>query len=54
MATKKKKTHSTQYEKYEKRYKRSGATKDQLRQLVGLGILTEDEFVEITGEPYAE
>lgn len=54
MATKKKSARSKNFEKYEKRYKRGGCTKEQLEQLVALGILTADEFKEITGNPYEE
>lgn len=52
MATKKKLSHSPQFEKYKKRYDRGGCTKEQLETLVTLGILTEAEYEEITGEPY--
>lgn len=56
MATKKKAavTHSAQFEKYKKRYDRGGCTKEQLEQLVALGILTAAEYEEITGEPFPE
>ena len=40
------------FEKYKARYERGGCTKEQLRKLVSLGVLTEDEYEEITGEKY--
>ncbi len=40
------------FEKYSERYGRGGCTKEQLRRLVVLGILTGKEYEEITGEPY--
>lgn len=42
----------TAYQKYMKRYKRGGCTKEQLQELVGLGVLTAEEYEEITGETY--
>ena len=42
----------TAYQKYMKRYKRGGCTKEQLRELVDLGVLTAEEYEEITGETY--
>jgi hypothetical protein len=44
--------HSKQYEKYKKRYERGGCTKDQLHRLTELGVLTPEEYEEITGDPY--
>ena len=44
--------HSKMFEKYKARYERGGCTKEQLRKLVSLGVLTEDEYEEITGEKY--
>lgn len=43
-------THSPLFEKYAKRYARGGCTKAQLAKLVELGVLTEEEYKEITGE----
>ena len=56
MATKKKAavTHSAKFDTYKKRYDRGGCTKEQLEQLVALGILTAAEYEEITGEPFPE
>lgn len=48
----KKVTHSPLFDKYAKRYLRGGCTKEQLRALVALGVLTADEYQEITGEDY--
>ena len=42
----------TAYQKYMKRYKRGGCTKEQLQELVDLGVLTAEEYEEITGETY--
>lgn len=42
--------HSPMFEKYANRYARGGCTKEQLAQLVSLGVLTADEYEEITGE----
>lgn len=36
--------------KYQKRYKRNGCTKEQLKRLLELGALTEEEYREITEE----
>jgi uncharacterized XkdX family phage protein len=44
--------HSKQYEKYKKRYERGGCTKEQLHRLTELGVLTPEEYEEITGDPY--
>lgn len=38
--------------KYQKRYKKNGCTKEQLKRLVELGALTAGEYQEITGEEY--
>ena len=40
--------------KYQKRYEKNGCTKDQLKRLVELGALTEEEYQEITYEKYSE
>lgn len=42
----------TAYQKYMRRYKRGGCTKEQLQELIELGVLTTDEYKEITGEDY--
>lgn len=42
----------TAYQKYMKRYKRGGCTKEQLQELIELGVLTAEEYKEITGEAY--
>lgn len=42
----------TAYQKYERRYKRGGCTKEQLQELVALNVLTAEEYEKITGEPY--
>lgn len=52
MAAKKSAVHSPQFDKYKKRYERGGCTKEQLRTLVEIGVLTAAEYEEITGEPY--
>ena len=46
--------HSKLFEKYLERYNRGGCTKAQLRRLVALGVLTAEEYEEITGESYEE
>ena len=43
-------THSPMFERYAERYARGGCTKEQLAKLVALGVLTADEYEEITGE----
>lgn len=45
-------THSPDFEKWAKRYSRRGCTKTQLARLVTLGVLTAEEYEEITGDPY--
>ena len=42
----------TDFEKWNDRYKKHWCTKDQLRRLVQLGVLTEEDYKEITGEEY--
>ena len=44
--------HSKLFEKYKERYDRGGCTKDQLRRIVALNVLTPEEYKEITGEDY--
>lgn len=43
-------THSKDFEKYKERYNRHGCTKEQLKRLVSLGVITAAEYTEITGE----
>jgi len=40
------------FEKWKDRYEKHWCTKDQLRRLVQLEVLTATEYEEITGEPY--
>ena len=42
----------TNFEKWKNRYERKWATKDQIRRLVGLEVLTLEEYEVITGESY--
>ena len=42
----------TAFKKYQRRYQRGGCTKEQLQELVELGVLTAEEYEEITGEAY--
>ena len=42
----------TDFEKWNDRYKKHRCTKVQLQRLVQLGVLTEEEYQEITGEDY--
>lgn len=42
------------FKKWNDRYKKHWCTKDQLRRLVVLGVLTETEYEDITDEKYAE
>ena len=42
----------TDFEKWNDRYKKHWCTKDQLQRLVQLGVLSEEEYEEITGEEY--
>lgn len=44
----------TDFEKWNDRYKRHWCTKEQLQRLVQLGVLTEQEYEEITGEPMSQ
>lgn len=46
--------HSRYFKKYKDRYRRNGCTKDQLWRLTDLGVLTKDEYKEITGDDYPE
>lgn len=40
------------FKKYKERYNRGGCTEEQLKKLVTLGVLTKDEYKEITGKRY--
>ena len=42
----------TDFEKWNDRYKKHWCTKEQLQRLVQLGVLTTEEYEQITGEPY--
>lgn len=42
----------TNFEKWNDRYKKNWCTKDQLKRLVQLGVLSEGEYKLITGEDY--
>ena len=42
----------TAFEKWKDRYDKYWCTKEQLKRLVQLGVLTEEEYKEITGEEY--
>jgi len=44
----------TAFEKWNERYKKHWCTKDQLKRLVQLEVLTQEEYKLITGEEYAE
>ena len=44
----------TDFEKWNERYKKHWCTKDQLRKLVELEVLTQEEYKLITGEDYEE
>ena len=50
--SKKTNSHSPKYEYWAKKYARRGCTIEQLRRLVELGVITAEEFTEITGEVY--
>lgn len=47
MGTKK---HSKRFDILKERYERSGCTKEQLKKFVGFGVITAEEYKEITGE----
>ena len=42
------------FEKWNDRYQKNWCTKEQLKRLVSLAVLTEEEYTEITGEDYIE
>lgn len=44
--------HSKLFNKYKDRYDRGGCTKEQLKRLVMLEAITEEEYEEITDEYY--
>lgn len=44
----------TDFEKWNDRYKKHWCTKEQLQMLVTLGVLTAQEYEDITGEEYPE
>lgn len=44
----------TDYEKWLDRYNKKWCTKEQLRKLVELEVLTEQEYEEITNDIYSE
>lgn len=43
----------TEFEKWSEKYKNNGCTKDNLKDLVELGVITYTEYVQITGEEIA-
>ena len=45
-------THSKLFKKYKERYERGGCTMTQLKRLVELGVITPEEYMEITGDAY--
>jgi len=42
----------TDFEKWEQRYEKHWCTEEQLKRLVQLGVLSENEYYQITGEVY--
>ncbi|GIO27718.1 XkdX family protein [Ornithinibacillus bavariensis] len=44
----------TEFEKWRDRYIKHWTTKIQLRTLVGLEVLTADEYKDMTGEEYSD
>lgn len=42
----------TDFEKWNARYKKHWCTKDQLKRLVGLEVLSSEQYENITGEAY--
>ena len=51
MATKKVE-HSARFYDLKERYERHGCTKEQLHRFTGYGVLTPEEYKEITGDDY--
>lgn len=52
MTTKTSIAHSARFEQLKGRYERKGCTKEQLKRYVGFGVITAEEYKEITGEDY--
>lgn len=46
--------YKNDFEKWNKRYQKHWCTRDQLRRLVLLEVLTKEEYKEITGEEYVK
>lgn len=44
--------HSKRYGELKARYERHGCTKEQLHRFTEFGVLTQEEYKEITGEDY--
>lgn len=44
--------HSKRFTDLKERYERNGCTKEQLKRFTEFGVLTADEYKEITGEDY--
>lgn len=44
--------HSAKFVSLQERYNRRGCTKEQLKRFVGFGVITAEEYTEITGEDY--
>lgn len=44
--------HSKRFEELKARYERGGCTKEQLRRFTDFGVLTPEEYKEITSEDY--
>lgn len=40
------------FEELKRRYEKNWCRKDQLQRFVQLGVITEQEYEDITGEPY--
>ena len=45
--------HSAKFVSLQERYNRGGCTKEQLKRFVGFGVITAEEYTEITGEDYS-
>lgn len=45
-------THSPMFDKLKERYDKGYIRNDQLKRYVDLGVITADEYKEITGEDY--
>lgn len=46
------KTHSKRFDALKERYERGGCTKEQLQKFVGFGVISAEEYEEITSEEY--